>query len=128
MIDRILYYYIPLIFDLIKAFALSAILTAVIETVFFAFTKNNHKNFLFFVFFVNIVSNILLNIWLSYAKILSNTITYGEITVILSEFALFCIFLKPKFRNALILFVQTIFANVLSYSFGLLLFKFMGIL
>ena len=124
--DKIVYYYIPLYWELIKAFAFTAILTAATETLFFYFLKYSKKHFLIFIFLINIFTNIILNIFISFAKIKTHTVLYEEIIVILVEYFLILLYLKPNLKNSLILLIQTTFANILSYSIGILWFSLTG--
>ena len=123
--DKFIYYYIPLILELIKAFSTTAIATAVIETVFFSFLKYQKKYFLIFIFIINLISNILLNIYISYANIDYKTIMTSELVVVLVEYIATICFLKTDFKASLVLFVQILFANILSYSIGIIWFSIM---
>ena len=62
--NKIIYGAIPNFFNLCKSFSFAALVTATIETVFFATLKFHKKNFLYYVFFVNIITNLALNITL----------------------------------------------------------------
>lgn len=122
MFEKIIFYYIPFCFDLVKAFAATAILTAVIETLFFFFFFKKNKKFLSVVFAANIVSNLALNIWLSFAEINYPNIIRGEFFVLIFEYTVFLFFAGQKGKNAVKLLAYTLLANVISYSAGLLLF------
>ncbi len=127
MFHKFLYYYIPLVFDLCKLFAFSALATAVIETSLFAILKFTKKHFLLFVFFINILSNVLLNIAISFAPDDFIYVIVGELIVVISEFIAFWLFLKPSSAQLKRLFLITILANIFSYSFGLFFYKILGI-
>lgn len=121
-INKIFFYYVPLLFDLTKVFISTALLTACIETCFFFFFFKYDKKFLSLVFVVNIVSNLVLNIWLSFANINYGNIAKGEISVLIFEYLLFLLFINEKKKIAFKLFILTLFANILSYATGLLLY------
>ncbi|MGN0013904.1 MAG: hypothetical protein ACI37T_00630 [Candidatus Gastranaerophilaceae bacterium] len=122
--DKFIHYYLPLAYDLCKKYAFTAFATAIIETVFFAVLKYNKKNFLPFVFSVNIVSNLLLNIWLSFTQHSVSDLRLGEFVVVLTEFLAFYSFLKPNSKNAAKLLLITIFSNLISYAAGVIFFTF----
>ena len=121
MTDRILYYYLPLIADMTGKFAFAAILTAVIETLFFTVFYRQNKKFLTVVFFANIVSNVLLNLFLFRVSHFLRAFVVGEISVVLFEFAVFYLYLKPKNKEVLKIFLLTLAANVISFTAGYLL-------
>lgn len=123
--DKFIHYYLPLAYDLCKAYAFTAFATAIIETIFFATLKYTKKNFLPFVFSVNIVSNLLLNIWLSFTRRSVSDLRLGEFVVILVEFLAFYSFLKPNSKNTAKLLLVTIFSNLISYASGVIFFTFM---
>jgi hypothetical protein len=117
----ILVYHLLLITDYIKVFAPVAVITAVVEVIFFSlfnFRNCNKKFFLIFVFFVNIFSNVALNLGLIYFGKNTLNILIGEIEVILFEFIVFVVFLKLKDKNIIKLWLMTIFANLITFSFG----------
>lgn len=122
MAEKLIFYYIPLLIDYIKIYSNTAVVTAIIETLYFFILKNKTKKFLILVFIVNIFSNITLNIFLSY-KYSQLNILKGEISVIILEYVIFCIFLKPTLKKGTILFIETTIANLISFSTGLLLFN-----
>lgn len=124
--DKIIHYYIPLIYDMCKLYAAPAFITALIETAFFATQKFNKKGFLPFVFAVNIVSNLTLNITLS---VLPHKFMYsaiGEILVVLAEFIAFYCFLKPKSKKSFDLLILVIFSNMISFSAGCIYYGIKG--
>lgn len=126
--NEIIYGTIPNFFNLCKMFSFAALATATIETLFFATLKFHKKNLLYFVFFVNIITNLTLNVTLSYLSSGARNILIGEICVILIEFFAFMYFLKPNKKNISGLFFMTALANILSYSVGLIFNNITGIL
>ncbi len=126
--DKIFHYYIPLIFDLSKAYGLTALVTAIVETIFFGMIKYNKKNFLSFVFAVNIVTNLTLNIALSIIPKTTINISVAEIAVVVAEFLAFNSYLKLNSKKSFRLFIMTIFSNLISYSTGLIFYNFKNFL
>lgn len=126
--NKIIYGAIPNFFNLCKSFSFAALATATIETVFFATLKFHKKNFLYYVFFVNIITNLALNITLAYTSTSARNILIGEICVTLVEFLAFMYFLKPKKKNVANLFGMTALANVLSFCVGLIFDSITGVL
>ena len=122
MIEKVLYYYIPLFADISKLFVLTAFLTAVLEVMFFFFFYSKNKKFLAVVFIANIISNVILNFCLSLTSHLPVTVLTGEISVVISEFAVFYFCLKTKGKETLKLFILTVLSNLLSFLTGLFLF------
>lgn len=90
--------------------------------------KYHKKNFLFFVFAINIFSNLLLNISLSLLPEKSINIYTGELFVIIFEFFAFLFFLKTNAKNSLRLFLMTVSSNLISYFAGLIFYNILGIL
>lgn len=121
MTDKILYYYLPLLADMTGKFAFAAILTAVIETLFFTVFYRENKKFLTVVFFANLVSNVLLNLFLFRTSHYLMAFTVGEISVLLFEFAVFYLYLKPKNKEIIKVFLLTLAANIISFTTGYLL-------
>ncbi|MCR5260430.1 MAG: hypothetical protein K6C94_01180 [Candidatus Gastranaerophilales bacterium] len=121
MTEKIIYYYLPLFADITGKFAFAAILTAVIETLFFGIFYRENKKFLTVVFFANLVSNVLLNLFLFRVSHYVRAFVVGEISVLLFEFAVFYLYLKPEKKEIIKIFLLTFAANLISFSAGCLL-------
>ena len=121
MMDKIFYYFLPLAGDYIKILAGGALLTAIIEALFFFAVSFKGKNFLLFVFFVNICSNVILNLYVGNSHYGAKTILTGELCVVAVEFLLYTMYLKEfALVKSFRLLLMTIFANLVSFSFGLI--------
>lgn len=118
---NIFYYYLPLVASLIKIFFKTALITAVVETAFFYFAKFRQKKFLWFVFWINIVTNLALNGALSLLPNKNEYFIYGEIIVFLVEFCLFSFAFGNRNKyNIKRLFTTTLTANLLTIILGLI--------
>ncbi len=121
--EKFVHYYIPLTLNYIGSFAATALATAIIETFFFWLLGYKKKGFLPFVFAINIVTNIVLNVSLSFfPKVGNYVILLGELAVVLVEFAAYYAFLQPKFKEGLKLFVFTLFANMITFAASVIVF------
>lgn len=120
--EKFLHYYIPLTFEYIGSFAATALATAVVETFFFWLLGFKKKGFLPLVFAVNIVTNIVLNVSLSYLPRVKNYVLWGELIVVLVEFFAFYMFLQPKFKEGLRLFAFTLFSNLITFAISIIVF------
>lgn len=118
---NIFYYYLPLVASLIGIFIKTALITAVVETLFFYFAKFRQKKFLWFVFWTNIVTNLALNGTLSLLPNKNKYFIYGEIIVFLVEFCLFSFaFANRNKYNIKRLFITALTANLLTIFLGLI--------
>lgn len=120
--EKLLHYYIPLTIDYIGTFATTAIATAIIETIFFWLVDYKKKGFLPFVFAVNVVTNVALNVSLSYLPRVKNYVAWGELIVVLIEFLAFYAFLKPHFKESMRLFAFTLFSNLITFGISILFY------
>lgn len=120
--EKFVHYYIPLTLDYIGSFAATALATAIIETFFFWLIGYKKKGFLPFVFAVNIVTNITLNVSLSYLPKVKNYVLLGELIVVLVEFFAFYAFLKPRLKESAKLFAFTLFANLITFALSIIFF------
>lgn len=120
--EKFIHYYIPLTLDYIGSFAATALATAVIETFFFWLLGYKKKGFLHFVFAVNIVTNVVLNVSLSYLPKVKNYVLLGELAVVLVEFFAYYAFLKPKFKESMRLLAFTLCANLITFASSIIFF------
>lgn len=120
--EKFVHYYIPLTLNYVGSFAATALATAIIETFFFWLLGYKKKGFLPFVFAVNIVSNIALNVTLSYLPKNKDFVLCGELIVVLVETLAFYAFLQPKFKEGLKLFAFTLFANMITFAASIIVF------
>jgi len=120
--EKFVHYYIPLTLEYIGAFAATALATAVIETFFFWLAGYKKKGFLPFVFAVNIATNVILNVSLSYLPKVKNYVLLGELAVVLVEFFAYYAFLKPKFSESMRLLAFTLFANLVTFAVSIIYF------
>lgn len=93
----------------------ASVLTAIIETLYFYFRKYHNITFLLLCIFTNILSNLLLNIFLGMYSL--KYVFLAETAVIVGEYLIYA--LMNKFSKKLLF--DTIYANILSIVSGLLL-------
>lgn len=120
--EKFVHYYIPLTLDYIGSLAATALATALIETFFFWLIGYKKKGFLPFVFAVNIVTNVVLNVSLSYLPKAKNYVLLGELIVVLVETFAFCAFLRPKFKESMRILALTLFANLITFATSIIFF------
>lgn len=93
----------------------ASILTAIIETIYFYFQKYHSKSFLLLCIFTNILSNLLLNIFLGMYSL--KYVFLAETVVIISEYLIYALMNNPSKK----LLLDTFYANILSIVSGLIL-------
>ena len=100
----------------------ACLITVAAETVFFAAFRYRRGSFLTVCVFLNVATNLGLNMLLGYlslwGKSLSLLVYPLEIAVVLIEFAVFSLLEGPSKK----LFLLTLGANCLSYGLGILIF------
>lgn len=120
--EKFNHYYLPLIIEYIRSYAGTAIITASVETFFFFLVGYKKKGFLPFVFAINILTNLSLNITLSFLPENKNFVLWGELIVLIMEYTAFSVFLKPSFKECLRLFSYTIFSNLSTFGISLIFY------
>ena len=121
LFTNVFYYYFPLAVVFIKIFFKTAFVTAIVETLFFYFAKFRQKKFLWFVFWTNIATNLILNSVLSLLPKKNEYFICGEIIVFLVEFCLFSFAFGNRNKyNIKRLFITTLTANLLTIILGLI--------
>lgn len=94
-------------------------ITVLIETGFFALCGYRDGDEMLIVACANVVTNLLLNLFLAWFRIERNAVIYLlEAVVVLAEYAVYAL----SFGHSVRLFLLTFAANCLSYGTGLLLY------
>ena len=97
-----------------------ALLTAIVETAFFWCCRYRNKKFLGYVFLVNILTNISVNLVFAKTYNIFPYNIYGlifllELAVFISEYVLLAIYLR---KNSTLLAGQVFLANLITWGLG----------